>query len=207
MHLTRLTLTHFRNYRRLELDFSRRFALLQGRNAQGKTNLLEAIYFLATSKSSHTRTEKEVVGWDAATEPIPYCQITGVVAERWAGDRVGHPLHPQGGRRGLPQAGAHQRGEQAQHGSAGRTAGRPLPARGHCARRRRPQRAPPLSGHRPVPDGPGLLPAPLPLSKGADPAQQPAQKSAGGRGPARRRTHGGPTALLGRQRSPSTAAR
>ncbi|MBP7964252.1 MAG: DNA replication/repair protein RecF [Caldilineaceae bacterium] len=79
MRLTRLTLTHFRNYRRLELDFSRRFTLLQGRNAQGKTNLLEAIYFLATSKSSHTRTEKEVVGWGAATEPIPYCQITGVV--------------------------------------------------------------------------------------------------------------------------------
>ena len=79
MRLTRLTLTHFRNYRRLELDFSRRFTLLQGRNAQGKTNLLEAIYFLATSKSSHTRTEKEVVGWGAASEPIPYCQITGVV--------------------------------------------------------------------------------------------------------------------------------
>jgi len=84
MYLTHLALTHFRNYRRLELDFSRRVTLLQGRNAQGKTNLLEAIYFLATSKSSHTRTEQEVVGWDAASEPIPYCQITGTVQ---AGDR------------------------------------------------------------------------------------------------------------------------
>lgn len=86
MFLTHLDLTHFRNYRRLELDFSRRFTLLQGRNAQGKTNLLEAIYFLATSKSSHARAEREVVGWGAATEPIPYCQITGKV-------RSGDPPH------------------------------------------------------------------------------------------------------------------
>ena len=80
MILSHLSLTHYRNYSHLELDFDGGLTLLQGENAQGKTNLLEAIYFLATSKSSHTRTGKEVVAWDAASEPIPYCQITGVVA-------------------------------------------------------------------------------------------------------------------------------
>ena len=56
MLLSHLSLTHFRNYRRLELDFNQRLTLLQGRDAQGKTSLLEAIYFLATSKPIHAST-------------------------------------------------------------------------------------------------------------------------------------------------------
>lgn len=82
MFLSHLTLDHFRNYRTLSLDFARPFTLLQGRNAQGKTNLLEAIYYLATSKSSHARTEKEVVGWSAESAPIPYSRIRGVVQQQ-----------------------------------------------------------------------------------------------------------------------------
>ena len=49
--------------------------LLQGANAQGKTNLLEAIFFLATSKPVHAQNEREVVDWQAGDEPIPYCRI------------------------------------------------------------------------------------------------------------------------------------
>ena len=81
MLLTHLTLEHFRNYRSLSHDFAAPFTLVQGRNAQGKTNLLEAIFYLATSKSSHARAEKEVVGWSAAGEPIPYSRIRGVVQQ------------------------------------------------------------------------------------------------------------------------------
>jgi len=40
MFLTHLTLEHFRNYRSLSHEFSAPFTLIQGRNAQGKTNLL-----------------------------------------------------------------------------------------------------------------------------------------------------------------------
>ncbi|MEZ4636101.1 MAG: DNA replication/repair protein RecF [Caldilineaceae bacterium] len=82
MFLTNLHLTHFRNYRHLNLDFTAPLTLVQGRNAQGKTNLLEAIYYLATSKSSHAGAEKEVVGWSADDEPIPYTQITGTVGRQ-----------------------------------------------------------------------------------------------------------------------------
>ncbi|HRJ43055.1 MAG: DNA replication/repair protein RecF [Caldilineaceae bacterium] len=82
MFLSHLTLEHFRNYRALSHDFAAPFTLIQGRNAQGKTNLLEAIYYLATSKSSHARTEKEVVGWSAEGEPIPYSRIRGVVQQQ-----------------------------------------------------------------------------------------------------------------------------
>lgn len=79
MRLAHLSLTHFRNYRRLELDFAGPLTLIQGRNAQGKTNLLEAIFFLATSKPVHAQTEREVVDWLANSEPIPYCRLAAVV--------------------------------------------------------------------------------------------------------------------------------
>jgi DNA replication and repair protein RecF len=79
MHLSHLSLTHFRNYRRLELDFVAPLALLQGQNAQGKTNLLEAVFFLATSKPVHALTEREIVDWQADAEPIPYCRVAAHV--------------------------------------------------------------------------------------------------------------------------------
>lgn len=51
MHLAHLRLRDFRNYGRFDVDFSPGFHLLIGRNAQGKTNILEAIYLLATLRS------------------------------------------------------------------------------------------------------------------------------------------------------------
>src|SRR2546422_4252248 len=51
MHLAHLRLRDFRNYARLDVDFDPGFHLLLGGNAQGKTNILEAIYLLATLRS------------------------------------------------------------------------------------------------------------------------------------------------------------
>ncbi len=51
MHLAHLRLRDFRNYARLDADFSPGFHLLLGNNAQGKTNILEAVYLLATLRS------------------------------------------------------------------------------------------------------------------------------------------------------------
>ena len=51
MHLAHLRLRDFRNYARLDRDFAPGFHLLLGDNAQGKTNILEAIYLLATLRS------------------------------------------------------------------------------------------------------------------------------------------------------------
>ncbi|HEY6168621.1 MAG TPA: DNA replication/repair protein RecF [Verrucomicrobiae bacterium] len=51
MHLAHLRLRDFRNYARLDADFAPGFHLLLGGNAQGKTNILEAIYLLATLRS------------------------------------------------------------------------------------------------------------------------------------------------------------
>ncbi len=51
MHLAHLRLRDFRNYPRLDVDFAPGFHVLLGDNAQGKTNILEAIYLLATLRS------------------------------------------------------------------------------------------------------------------------------------------------------------
>ncbi len=51
VHLAHLRLRDFRNYARLDVDFTPGFHLLLGNNAQGKTNILEAIYLMATLRS------------------------------------------------------------------------------------------------------------------------------------------------------------
>ena len=51
VHLAHLRLRDFRNYGRLDADFAPGFHLLLGNNAAGKTNVLEAIYLMATLRS------------------------------------------------------------------------------------------------------------------------------------------------------------
>jgi DNA replication and repair protein RecF len=51
VHLSQLRLRDFRNYARLDVEFTPGFHVLLGDNAQGKTNILEAIYMLATLRS------------------------------------------------------------------------------------------------------------------------------------------------------------
>ena len=72
MQVRRLSLTNFRNYSRLELDLPGGVILLHGDNAQGKTNLLEAIYFLATTRSPHASQDQQLINWDAllTDEPV-----------------------------------------------------------------------------------------------------------------------------------------
>ncbi|OGO42085.1 MAG: hypothetical protein A2Z04_04980, partial [Chloroflexi bacterium RBG_16_57_9] len=79
MWLQHLTLANFRNYRQLDLKLPSGLILVYGDNAQGKTNLLEAIYVLATSRSPHTQTDRQLIHWAAETEPMPYARIAGTV--------------------------------------------------------------------------------------------------------------------------------
>ncbi len=62
MHLKSLLLRNFRNYREEEIFFSPKENLFYGDNAQGKTNLLEALFLLATGKSFRTAGLKELIG-------------------------------------------------------------------------------------------------------------------------------------------------
>lgn len=63
MQITRLSLTNYRNYSRLILDLSAGASLFQGDNAHGKTNLLEAVAFLSTTRSVHARADQQLINW------------------------------------------------------------------------------------------------------------------------------------------------
>jgi len=64
MHIERLALTHYRNYESLELSFSPQINVLIGENAQGKTNIMEAIYVLSMAKSHRTSNDRELIRWE-----------------------------------------------------------------------------------------------------------------------------------------------
>src|SRR2546428_12134351 len=65
MYLMHLTLTDYRNYTHLDISLVPGLCLFYGENAQGKTNLLEAISMLATGTSFHASNDREVVNWSA----------------------------------------------------------------------------------------------------------------------------------------------
>lgn len=65
MWLNHLTLRNFRNYTDLEIYFPDAINLIVGNNAQGKTNLLEAIYFVSTAKSHRTHSNRELIHYDS----------------------------------------------------------------------------------------------------------------------------------------------
>ena len=61
MYVKRILLQNYRNYESLNLDLTRNVNIRCGLNAQGKTNLLEAIYFCATGRSHRTAYDKECI--------------------------------------------------------------------------------------------------------------------------------------------------
>jgi len=70
MYLTHLSLTNFRSFARLDMDIPRRVILLTGDNAQGKTSVLEAIYFMAAFTSFQTHTDRQLVNFIEARKTL-----------------------------------------------------------------------------------------------------------------------------------------
>ena len=79
MRLTHLSLTNFRNYARLELTMPPGMIALYGDNAQGKTSLLEAVYFLATSRSPHSTSDRQLINWLVLNDPLPFARLVAEV--------------------------------------------------------------------------------------------------------------------------------
>jgi DNA replication and repair protein RecF len=81
MWLSQLALVNFRNFRSLRLEPQPGVLLFCGRNGQGKTNLLESVYVLATTRSPRTNVERELLSWrtpedaDLAAVVAPFARL------------------------------------------------------------------------------------------------------------------------------------
>lgn len=75
MRLTHLALTNFRNFSRLDVDVPGGVILLVGDNAQGKTSLLEAVYYLATLTSFHASSDRQLINYLLPPSPPPFARI------------------------------------------------------------------------------------------------------------------------------------
>ncbi|MBP2624120.1 DNA replication/repair protein RecF [Streptococcus oricebi] len=76
MWLKELEIKNFRNYETAKIDFSPALNIFLGQNAQGKTNILEAIYFLALTRSHRTRSDKDLIQFSKET-----LQVSGLVVK------------------------------------------------------------------------------------------------------------------------------
>lgn len=83
MYLTHLSLTNYRAFTRLDMDVPRRILLLVGDNAQGKTSLLEAVFYLAVFSSFHAQSDRQLINFLSDGEPLAVARI---VAEYQRGD-------------------------------------------------------------------------------------------------------------------------
>jgi DNA replication and repair protein RecF len=81
MNCQHLTLDEFRNYRHLSLDLAPGVTVLEGDNASGKTSLLEAVYLLATTRSSRTSSDLELINFAAPNDlgSPPFSRVTAQV--------------------------------------------------------------------------------------------------------------------------------
>ncbi|WP_219834683.1 DNA replication/repair protein RecF [Paenibacillus sp. R14(2021)] len=91
MRLNSIQLQHYRNYEGIELTTDSQVNLFVGRNAQGKTNLLEAIFVLALTKSHRTSKDKELIGWQSNE-----ARIRGEVDKRYGAVTLDLALSQQG---------------------------------------------------------------------------------------------------------------
>ncbi len=82
MKIKRLELQNFRNYEHQIIEFSDGLNVLIGKNAQGKTNLVEAINFCCIGKSHRTSKERELINFDKEKAKIK------VVCEKLAGEKT-----------------------------------------------------------------------------------------------------------------------
>ncbi len=76
MLIRHLSLTNFRLYARLEASLPAGPLILVGANAQGKTSLLEAVYYLATAQSHHATSDRQLINFlTLRTESLPFAKI------------------------------------------------------------------------------------------------------------------------------------
>ncbi|MFV0275038.1 MAG: DNA replication/repair protein RecF, partial [Bacilli bacterium] len=70
MHINKIKLYNYRNYENIEIEFDKNINIIIGKNAQGKTNLIEAIYVTSMGKSFRTSKDNELIKFNSE-----FCKI------------------------------------------------------------------------------------------------------------------------------------
>ena len=79
MRLRRLQLFDYRNFERLDIELGSKVALFVGDNAQGKTNLLEAVYLLATLRGVRAETDVQLIRRELLSDVLPAARVVAEV--------------------------------------------------------------------------------------------------------------------------------
>ena len=88
MYLRRISLSDYRNFTDLDLSLSIGPSLFVGRNAQGKTNLLESVSLIATARAPRAEMEWQLISWAAAEEMSPVARVVGEIETKEGGLKV-----------------------------------------------------------------------------------------------------------------------
>ncbi len=83
MYIEHIKLKNFRNYINLNLKLNNNITILHGNNAQGKTNLLEAIYYIAIGRSYRANNDKELITFNK-----DICSLEAIVASNDIKDKI-----------------------------------------------------------------------------------------------------------------------
>ncbi len=103
MYLRRLVLDQFRTYQHLDLVLPPEGLRISGRNASGKTSVLEALVMLSTTRSPRATTDRDVVRWNSGKDygVLPYARIDASVQAHDGLFNVGISLELDAGRQAL----------------------------------------------------------------------------------------------------------
>lgn len=83
MYVKRLQVKNFRNYEAASVTLSQGINVFEGMNAQGKTNLLEALYLLCVGRSMRTPRDRELIRWETDR-----AAVKAEIVKRYGSDEV-----------------------------------------------------------------------------------------------------------------------
>jgi DNA replication and repair protein RecF len=98
MYLQSLRLINFRNYVRLDGAYEPGILVLYGQNAQGKTNFLEALYYISHASASHARHDRQLIHFDATEDMLPFARLEATIQRQDGPQQVALTLALQMGR-------------------------------------------------------------------------------------------------------------
>src|SRR5438034_2933537 len=101
MRLRRLQLFDYRNFERLDIKLPAKVALLVGDNAQGKTNLLEAVYLLATLRAVRAETDVQLIRRELLSDVLPAARVVAEVDTLGGGLKLEVAVVARGAGRGI----------------------------------------------------------------------------------------------------------